>query len=142
VPIYLGLGASAGSYLKDVLYFNTFNVEAYIQSLQEGKLPIALSLELSHRMQMAGWLYWRVYETRFHVNAFRRRFGVEFNRVYGLYLKLLSLLGFVKQRAGKIVLSDQGAYWLHVLQDLFSIQYVSRLWGTSQADPWPAEVRL
>lgn len=37
---------------------------------------------------------------------------------------------------------DPGAYWLHVLQDLFSINDVSTLWGISQAQPWPQEVVL
>ncbi len=70
IPLYIGLGASGGSYLSDVLYFNTFNVEAYIQSLENGRLPIALSLNLSRAMQMAGWLYWRIYETAFCAATF------------------------------------------------------------------------
>lgn len=142
VPIYIGLGASGGSYLKDILYFNTFDVKAYIQALREGKQPIALSMELSRRMQMAGWLYWRVYETAFRPLDFRRRFGMSFQRVYGLYFKLFSLLGFVKEYEDQIVLSDRGAYWLHVLQDLFSIDYVSKLWGASRQNPWPVRVVL
>ena len=38
--------------------------------------------------------------------------------------------------------ADDGIYWLHALQDLFSIEYVSKLWGTSQQDPWPERVLL
>jgi hypothetical protein len=30
----------------------------------------------------------------------------------------------------RIVLSDRGAFWLHVFEDVFSIAYVSRLWGS------------
>src|SRR4030042_805549 len=30
VPLYVGLGASGGSYLKDIFYLNTFNVAEYI----------------------------------------------------------------------------------------------------------------
>ena len=44
-------------------------------------MPIALSLELSQRMQMAGWLYWRIYETRFRKSDFLRRFEVPFDAV-------------------------------------------------------------
>jgi len=57
VPVYLGLGASAASYLHDTFYLNTFNVGEYIRALSDGRMPIALSLELSRRMQMASWLY-------------------------------------------------------------------------------------
>jgi coproporphyrinogen III oxidase-like Fe-S oxidoreductase len=142
VPLYVGLGASGGSYLKDIFYLNTFNVAEYIKALEQGKMPIALSLDLSENMQMAGWLYWRIYGTRFEKSDFKKRFGKDFDEVYGKYMKPLALLGFLKDDGEEIVLSDRGAYWLHVLEDLFSIEYVSKLWGTSQHEPWPKRVVL
>jgi len=142
VPLYLGLGASAGSYLRDVFYLNTFNVSEYIGALHNGRLPIALSVELSERMQMAGWLYWRVYETRFTKSDFEQRFGRSFDAVYGKYFGPLSWLGLAQENGDEIVLSDEGTYWLHVLEDLFSIDYVGKLWGTSTQDPWPERVVL
>jgi oxygen-independent coproporphyrinogen-3 oxidase len=54
----------------------------------------------------------------------------------------LSRIGFVRDGGDELVLSDEGIYWLHALQDLFSIAYVSKLWGTSRQDPWPERVRL
>jgi len=142
VPLYVGLGASGGSYLKDVFYLNTFNVQEYIRALENGSLPIALSLELTEEMQMAGWLYWRLYETRLKKSDFQKRFGKGFDQVYGRYIKPLSVAGLLKDNGDEIVLSDNGAYWLHVVQDLFSLEYVSRLWGTSKQEPWPEKVVL
>jgi coproporphyrinogen III oxidase-like Fe-S oxidoreductase len=142
VPLYLGLGASAGSYLRDVFYLNTFKVSEYIESLENGRLPIALSVDLSERMQMAGWLYWRIYETRFRKSAFLKRFGREFDSVFGRYLAPLSWLRLLHDDGEEVVLSDEGTYWLHALEDLFSIDYVGRLWGISQRDPWPERVVL
>jgi len=142
VPLYVGLGASGGSYLKDVFYLNTFNVRQYIGALENGRMPIALSLDLSENMQMAGWLYWRIYETRFNRSDFHKRFGRELDTVYGRYIKLLSLAGLLKADGDEIVLSDQGIYWLHALQDLFSTDYISKLWGTSKQEPWPEKVVL
>ena len=141
-PLYIGLGASGGSYLKGVFYLNTFNVQEYIRSLEKGRLPIALSLELSEPMQMAGWLYWRMYETRISKSEFGLRFGKELDQVYGSYIRLLSLLGLLKEVGDEVVLSDRGAYWLHALQDAFSIDYIGKLWGTSIQDPWPKQVAL
>ncbi len=66
VPLYLGLGASGGSYLNDIFYLNTFNVAEYIQAQESGKNAIALSINMSEKMQMAAWLYWRIYETKFY----------------------------------------------------------------------------
>jgi len=142
VPLYVGLGASGSSYLKDVFYLNTFNVAEYVRALGNGRMPIALSLDLSENMQMAGWLYWRIYETRFKRSNFKKRFGKEFDGVYGKYLKPLSLLGFLKDYGDEIVLTDKGTYWLHVLEDLFAIDYISKLWGKSKQDPWPKKVAL
>jgi coproporphyrinogen III oxidase-like Fe-S oxidoreductase len=142
VPLYLGLGASAGSYLRDVFYLNTFRVKEYIQALEEGRMPIALWLELSEPLQMAGWLYWRIYETRFRKSAFEKRFGRPFDSIYGKYFRPLSWLGFLSDDGDQVVLSSEGTYWLHVLEDVFSIQYVGQLWGTSQEEPWPDRVVL
>jgi oxygen-independent coproporphyrinogen-3 oxidase len=142
VPLYIGLGASGGSYLKDVFYLNTFNVAEYIKALENGGVATALSLDLSENTQMAGWLYWRIYETRFKKKDFKKRFGKDFDRVYGKYMKPLALLGFLKEDGEQVVLSDKGTYWLHAFEDLFSIEYISKLWGTSKQEPWPEKVVL
>jgi len=143
VPLYVGLGASGGSYLKDIFYLNTFNVAEYIKRLEDGRMPIALSLDLSESMQMAWWFYWRVYETRFKRSDFKKRFGKEFNEIYGKYIKLFSLFGLIKKDDGnEVTLSDKGTFWLHALEDLFSLDYISKLWGTSKQEPWPEKVVL
>ena len=142
MPLYVGLGASGGSYLKDVFYLNTFNVAEYCAALENGIMPIALSLKLTETMQMAGWLYWRLYETRFDKSSFTNRFEKEFNEVYGKYAKLLSFFGFMNNNGEQTALTDSGAYWLHAFEDLFSINYVSKLWGTSKQTPWPESVVL
>jgi oxygen-independent coproporphyrinogen-3 oxidase len=142
VPLYLGLGASGGSYLKDVFYLNTFNVSEYIRTLEEGKLPIALSVELTESMQMAGWLYWRVYETRFKKSDFMNRFKRQIDEVYGKYFRLLLRTGFLRDDGEEVILTSAGAYWLHYIQDMFSIDYISKLWGTSKQTPWPQSVLL
>jgi oxygen-independent coproporphyrinogen-3 oxidase len=142
VPLYFGLGASGASYLKDVFYLNTFNVDEYIVALERAQSPIALSLDLSETMQMAGWLYWRIYETRFAKADFRQRFGKEIPPVLGHVFRLLSHLGLLQDTGSHVILSDRGAFWLHAIQDLFSIEYVSRLWGTSKQYPWPQSITL
>jgi coproporphyrinogen III oxidase-like Fe-S oxidoreductase len=142
VPRYLGLGAGGGSYLDDVLFFNTFDVDEYIAVMEKDRSPVALSMALSRRMQMAGWLYWRIYETRFRKSEFEKRFGDEFDRVFGKFTRIFAFAGLLNDRDGEIVLNERGAFWLHAMQDLFSIDYVSRLWGMSKHDPWPEAVVL
>lgn len=142
VPLYLGLGPSGASYLNDIFYLNTFSVAEYTRAIEEGRTAIALSLDLSENMQMAGWLYWRIYETRFEKLDFLQRFGRSFDRVYGKYFKTLRRLRLAEDDGDRIALTDSGTYWLHALEDLFSIEYISSLWGTSKQEPWPHEVLL
>ena len=142
VPSYLGLGASGGSYLKNIFYVNTFNVAEYIKAIKENKSPIALSIDLSEEMQMAGWLYWRIYETKFKKSDFQNRFHVSFDKKYGTYMKILDQIGFLKNSHDQIALTDKGTYWIHAFEDFFSINYINKLWGTSKLNPWPEKVIL
>lgn len=142
VPLYLGIGASGGSYLRDVFFLNTFDTRAYIDALASGRAPVALSVALSRRMQMAGWLYWRLYGVRFEKQAFFERFGEPFDGVYGRAAGRLGALGLLHNDGSEIALTDRGAYWLHVVQDLFSLDAVGRLWGTAMGQAWPGRVEL
>ena len=142
VPLYLGLGASGGSYLKDVFYLNTFSVAEYISAMEKSGRATALSIDLSEKLQMGGWLYWRIYETRFKRSDFQERFQKDFDKIYGKYLKPLSFLGYLRDDGNEVVLTDKGTYWLHAFEDFFSIDYISKLWGTSCQDPWPEKVVL
>ena len=91
---------------------------------------------------MAGWLYWRIYETRFSKDDFKSRFRKEFDSVFGRYVKCLARIGFLRDDEKRVVLSDRGAFWLHALEDLFSINYIGRLWGDLQQNAWPQRVAL
>ncbi|MEN8119470.1 MAG: coproporphyrinogen-III oxidase family protein [Bacteroidota bacterium] len=142
VPLYLGLGASGGSYLKDVFYVNTFKVKEYIKAINEGNSPIALSIDLSKEMQMAAWLYWRIYETKFKKSDFQNRFNRSFDEKYGKHMKILNRMGYLRNGHDQIKLSDKGTYWIHAFEDFFSIDYINKLWGTSKINPWPEKVKL
>lgn len=142
VPSYIGLGASGSSYLTNIFYLNTFRVKEYIKAIEKGDSPIALSICLSEEMQMAGWLYWRIYETKFKKSDFQNRFNTSFDKKYGTYMKILNQIGFLKNSVDKIILTDKGTYWIHAFEDFFSIDYINKLWGTSKYNPWPEKVIL
>jgi coproporphyrinogen III oxidase-like Fe-S oxidoreductase len=142
VPLYLGFGASGSSYLRDIYYVNTFNIGEYIKAINERKSPVALSANLSEEMQMAGWLYWRIYETRFKKSDFYQRFNAGFDEKYGLQMEILNRLGYLKNSNDKINLTDKGAYWIHAFEDFFSIDFINKLWGSSIQNPWPDKVVL
>lgn len=140
VPKYLGLGASGSTYLNDIFYVNTFSVKEYIKAINKGSSPISLSVDLSKKMQMSGWLYWRIYETKFCKSDFEKRFNVQFDETYGRLIKTWERLGYLKNGKDEIKLTDKGTYWIHAFEDFFSINYITKLWGTSQKNPWPEKI--
>jgi oxygen-independent coproporphyrinogen-3 oxidase len=142
VPLYIGLGVSGGSYLNEIFYLNTFNVSEYISSIEDNRMPVALSVRLSRKMLMAGWLYWRIYETRFRKSDFLKRFGVEFDSVYGWLIRSFSRMGLLRTDGDEIILNDRGSYWLHAFEDFFSIDFIGNLWGNSKNIPWPEKAVL
>lgn len=142
VPLYIGLGASAGSYLNDIFYLNTFSVAEYVKAIENNRMPVALSVSLTKEMQMAGWLYWRIYETKVSKVEFYRRFGTSFDARYGNLMRFFSNLGLLSDNGSEIVLTDKGSYWLHSFEDFFSIDFIGNLWGRSKSDPWPEKVIL
>ncbi len=142
VPLYLGLGASGSSYLKDIFYVNTFSVKDYVNAINSGQSPIALSIDLSEEMQMSGWLYWRIYETQFKKSAFEKRFNTPFDTRYGRFMNILSGIGYLSNGCDQIRLTDKGTYWIHAFEDFFSIDYINKLWGTAKFNPWPEKVIL
>jgi oxygen-independent coproporphyrinogen III oxidase len=142
VPRYIGIGASAGSYLNDIFYLNTFNVAEYVKTIESNRMPVALSVGLTREMQMAGWLYWRIYETKISKEEFLGRFGVSFDTRYGNLMRFFSGLGLISDNGREIILTDKGSYWLHSFEDFFSIDFIGNLWGKSKSDPWPEKVIL
>jgi oxygen-independent coproporphyrinogen-3 oxidase len=110
--------------------------------METERSPIALSMELTEQMQMAGWLYWRVYSTRFRRADFRARFRTEYDTRYGRPTRLLRAFGLIRDDGEEITLTDAGAFWLHVVQDVFSIDGVGKLWSTAMSEPWPEAVVL
>ena len=67
---------------------------------------------------------------------------MSFDDKYGSFIEFLNRIGYLKDRNDQINLTDKGAYWIHAFEDLFSIDYINKLWGTSIQNPWPGKVTL
>lgn len=140
---YIGFGPSAASMTGKNFYVNTFDVSAYAAALPE-KRPVALSMPVDVRLEMAYWLYWRVYELKIRDDEFAALFGEE-NSVdarFSSLLRPLQLAGMLKKEQGGYRITRSGAYWIHRLQNEYSLNYINRLWGACKNEAWPQEVSL
>lgn len=138
---YLGFGPSAASMTGHDLYFNTFHVEAYARGVHQGS-PVSLCLPLNRRLEMAYWLYWRLYEMRVDSAAFGAMFGRDLARHFGWLFAVPRMLGLMRRTEQDYQVTDRGAYWIHRLQNSFSLDYITRIWGLCRREPWPPEVCL
>jgi len=140
---YIGFGPSAASMTGAAFHVNTFDVDAYAAGLP-GRRPVALTLPVSRRLEMAYWLYWRVYELDVCERDFRDVFGddASLDDVFGAAIGPFRALGMIRKTAGGYAITEKGAYWIHRLQNEYSLNYINRLWGACRRSAWPASVVL
>ena len=104
--------------------------------------PVALVLPVDRRLEMAYWLYWRVYEMKLGGGDFRELFGEDLEAVFGRLLRPLVRLGMMERHNGSYRVTEGAAYWVHRFQNEYSLNYINRLWGRCRQEAWPREVRL
>jgi len=138
---YLGIGPSAASMIPGQFRVNTFSVGEYAKALPD-RLPVALVMPVSRRLEMAYWLYWRAYEMRIPDAPFRLQFGRDLEGVFGVPLAALRRLGMLHRGDGGYEVTESAAYWIHRVQNEYALNYVDRLWGRCREEAWPAEVRF
>jgi oxygen-independent coproporphyrinogen-3 oxidase len=140
---YIGFGPSAASMTGSDFYVNTFDVKAYASKLPTER-PVAVSMPVNRRLEMAYWLYWRIYELKICNRDFQSVFGEDasLGAEFGQLLHPLIPLGLLERIDGGYRVTKSGAYWIHRLQNEYSLSYINHLWGTCRKEPWPEEVRL
>jgi oxygen-independent coproporphyrinogen-3 oxidase len=140
---YVGFGPSASSMIGSHFYVNTFDVDAYASALP-ARRPIALSMQMDQRLEMAYWLYWRAYELFVADADFHDLFGADrsITELFGPSFTPFLAAGLMEQQADGYRITDAGAFWIHRIQNEYSLNHINRLWGRCRQTPWPQEVVL
>lgn len=140
---YIGFGPSAASMTDSDFYVNTFDVNAYACKLPAER-PVAVSMPVNRRIEMAYWLYWRVYELKILASDFQSVFGADasLESTFGHLLRPLVLMRLLERATDGYHVTTPGAYWIHRLQNEYSLNYINRLWGTCRKTAWPLKVSL
>jgi len=94
-------------------------------------------MPVDQRLEMAYWLYWRVYELKIYQKDFQDLFGegVSLDSVFSNIIRPFELAGMMERKNGGYQITDSGAYWIHRLQNEYSLNYINRLWGNCRNDP-------
>ncbi len=86
------------------------------------------------------WLYWRLYDTRIPLDQLGDTLGRDRP---GCVLASSRRTGRAsRERNGTVTLTDAGAFWLHLAQNYFALDYVNTVWTAARRQPWPSAVSL
>jgi oxygen-independent coproporphyrinogen-3 oxidase len=138
---YIGVGPGSGSHLPDGFSLNTFDLEQWELSVENGELPTALRMAFTPEMSAWWWLYWRFYDTRIPAQALEDVLGDEAGKAER-WLSTFINVGLAERRNGTYELTDAGAFWLHLAQNHFALSYVNTLWTAARRTPWPERVEI
>lgn len=138
---YIGLGAGAGSHMPDGFYLNTFSVEDYIEKCISRKFPTALFMKFNKSMQNYFWFYWRLYDTIISKKGLYERFGKNDRKIHQL-LGFFKHLDMIEEKEYHFELNKRGAFWIHLLQNYFSLNYINRIWTKAMHTAYPERICL
>jgi oxygen-independent coproporphyrinogen-3 oxidase len=117
---YVGLGPSAHSFLEPKRYWNCANVKRYIQDLEAEKLPIAGEERLSVDQLIMEAIYLGLRQTEgIVIDAFNKKFGVNFKTMYEEVITDLENRGFAELSQNRCVLTSRGMLYLDSIAAMF-----------------------
>jgi oxygen-independent coproporphyrinogen-3 oxidase len=137
---YIGVGAGAATCLPGIFYFNTFSIREYIRGYPGCDLPVALQMGMTPTMERFFWLYWRLYETFVPKDQFGRFFAHD-RRVRWL-LSLALHLHLLNEEDARYALTERGSFWIHLLQNVYVLNYINTVWTRCMREAWPGRIDL
>lgn len=138
---YIGIGPGAGSHLSDGFVLNTFDLNSWIDTTCDGRTPIALRMPFAGEMSGWWWLYWRFYDTRIPMDDLDVALGNDATKARQ-WLRVVEQAGFAVRNGKHLELTESGAFWLHLAQNYFALNYVNTLWTQARREPWPQAVAI
>lgn len=138
---YIGIGPGAGSHLADGFVLNTFDLDSWLHAASAGRGAIALCLPFAGEMAGWWWLYWRLYDTRVSLDALDGVLGRDAPQARR-WLRVAQWAGLAVEKGGTLELTEPGAFWIHLAQNYFALNYVNTLWTRAREEPWPEAVAI
>jgi len=138
---YIGVGPGAGSHLLDGFVLNTFDLNSWLHATHAGHTAIALRMPFAGEMSGWWWLYWRFYDTRIPLDGLEAALGSDAPKARR-WLRVVERAGLAVQHGGHLELTESGAFWLHLAQNHFALDYVNTLWTQARREAWPQAVAI
>ena len=86
------------------------------------------------------WLYWRIYDTEIPKAGLRERFKGDAT-VWRMF-ETAAVLRLLTEHAGRFELTERGAFWMHLVQNYYVLDYINTVWTTAMRTAWPGRIEL
>ena len=139
---FIGMGPSATTLTLERFYINTFSVQHYCDTIDQGMRPISVQLDFSERNRMLYWLFWSCYEMTLSQKRFEAIFNKSLHEVFGFYLNLGCRLKLLEPTADGYQLTQKGSYLYHLAEQALTHAYIDKTWKTCYQQPWPEGFKI
>ena len=117
---YVGAGSGSFGYVNGSCYANTFSLEDYIKTVQNGKLPLTAKRDFSLREQIQYHFVMQLFGSRIDLNGAEEKFSGQFKKTLGKEIAFFKLLGALKTDHEEIRLTNKGRYlWVIMMREFF-----------------------
>jgi menaquinone C8-methyltransferase len=123
---------------------NTFSVTEYIRAIEARGHAVALEMGFSRFLSILYDFYWRIYDT--HIPKKRTLQNVTYQvadwKRLQILIQLGKVTGMLAEHPDSYSLTRRGAFWVHLLQNYFSLRYINTIWTAAKRKPWPASIQF
>jgi oxygen-independent coproporphyrinogen-3 oxidase len=118
---YIGIGASAHSFIEPQRYWNTADVAKYIQNIEAGNTPVEASETLTiNQLAMEAILLGLRTRSGMDIKAFDHKFETDFKKMFGETISELEKDGMIHMKQNRLVLSRKGMAFLDSIVSMFT----------------------
>ena len=117
---YAGLGSGAIGYLHGTCYSNTFDIEGYITSLEQNKLPLLASRTFDLHDQMSYDFMMKLFSTKLDIEALQKKYNGRFLKTMWKEIAAFEIVRAFRYFPPYLHLTPYGRYlWVIMMREFF-----------------------
>lgn len=117
---YAGLGSGAIGYLHGTCYSNTFDIEGYIDSLEQNKLPLLASHTFDLHDQMSYDFMMKLFSTKLDIEALQKKYNGRFLKTMWKEIAAFEIVRAFRYFPPYLHLTPYGRYlWVIMMREFF-----------------------
>ncbi len=117
---YAGLGSGAIGYVNGVCYANTFDIEGYIQELEQGRLPLEAARTFDFADRIRYDFLMKLFSTRLNVRELEEKYEGRFLKTLWQEMAAFTLAGAFRYFSPNLHLTPWGRYyWVIMMREFF-----------------------